>query len=114
MSMELEQLHRKHASLEVVLQSIEMTERAMRNEVKMLKEQLTTRRVEEELCKRDLPTFCGEKAGEAQCDFMSEPEADETECMSGPVTLDILREVEILSDTEGRHIFHLASVCLRD
>ncbi len=112
--MELEQLHREHVRLEVVLQSIEMKERAMRDEVEILKEQLTTRRVEEELCKREFPTFCNEKAGEAHCDFVSEPEADEAECMSGPVTLDILREVEILSDTEGRHIFHLACVCLRD
>ncbi|NIV44632.1 hypothetical protein GWN49_07140 [Candidatus Bathyarchaeota archaeon] len=112
--MELEQLHKEHARLEVVLQSIEMKARAMRNEVKILKEQLTTRRVEEELCTREFSTFCGEKAGEAPCDSMSEPEADETECMSGPVTLDILREVEILSDTEGRHIVHLAGVCLRD
>jgi hypothetical protein len=29
------------------------------------------------------------------------------------VTLEILKDIEILSDTEGRYIFHLASICAR-
>ena len=29
------------------------------------------------------------------------------------VTLDILKEIDILSDTEGRYIFHLASIYIR-
>jgi hypothetical protein len=96
------------------LQSIEQQARTLRNEVKILKERLAIKQVEEQLGIRELPTLCGEKTANAPIDFLGEPEPQEAECVSEPVTLGILREMEILSDTEGKHIFHLAGICIRD
>jgi hypothetical protein len=114
LSTKLEQLHRTHTKLEGELQSIERKARTLRNEVKMLKERLAIKQVEEQLGIRELPTLCGEKTANAPIDFLGEPETQETECMTEPVTLELLRETEILSDTEGKHIFHLAGICIRD
>jgi len=95
------------------LQSIEKQARTLRNEVKILKERLAIKQMEEQLGIRELPTLCGEKTANAP-DFLGEPETQEAECVSEPVTLELLRETEILSDTEGKHIFHLAGICIRD
>jgi len=114
LSTKLEQLHRTHTKLERELQSIEKNAKTLRNEVKILKERLAIKQMEEQLGIRELPTLRGKKTANTPIDFLGEPEPQEAECVSEPVTLGILRQTEILSDTEGKHIFHLAGICIRD
>ncbi len=58
--------------------------------------------------------LCDEKAVRSLNDFTGGPEAEESECVGELPTLEILREIEMLSDTEGRHIFHLAGIYVRE
>ena len=74
LSMKLEQLHRKHAKLEAKVQSIGKKERTLREEVKMLKERLAIKELEEKLREREFPILCGEKAIWAIRGFVDEIE----------------------------------------
>lgn len=67
---ELEQLHEKKVELEDELQSIWKEERALKEEVKVLKEKLAVQELEERLRKGQFPLLRGEKAIEAIYDFM--------------------------------------------
>ena len=64
--------------------------------------------------RKKITILCDEKAVRSLNDFTSGPEAEESECVGVPATLEILREMEMLSDREGRHIFHLAGIYVRE
>ncbi len=72
MSAEFERLHKKRVEFEAQLQSIWKKEKALKEEVKMLKEKRAVQELEERLRKGEFPTLHGDKAIEAICDFVDD------------------------------------------